>query len=134
MWIKLLSKFLSGQLLDFLMCFRILAQQFILILYFFQNLPCAHSGSQDPTSRSRCEINDSNLSPYRVSGDIQALLHASKELVFVTSHKPYLGLYAGPQRFLQAQKQAMVSGSFANLLSQLMVATQFTSKPELQSY
>lgn len=34
MWIKLLLKFLSGQLFDFLMCFRILAWKFILILYF----------------------------------------------------------------------------------------------------
>ena len=62
-------------------------QRFTLILYFFKKLLFAHVVPQGPKSRTRSDMNDSDPLPYSDNGNVEHILHASRQFISVTSQK-----------------------------------------------
>ena len=69
------------------MCFIIMIQRFVSILYFFKKLLFAQLVPQGPKSRTRSDMNDSDPLPYSESGNDEHILHASRQFISVTSQK-----------------------------------------------
>lgn len=109
---KLLSKFFFRQLFDLLMCFRILTWKFVLVPYYFKISFVLTQAPGTLHLEADVVLMIPTSCAYRVGGNRQVLLHASKRPVFVTSHKLHLGLYAGHCRLLQAVVQAALPMSF----------------------